>query len=372
MRRLFAILVATLPLAAYAQTANPVAPPSDPLELVTGAAQPVTTVEQRAATVALLNRAAEQYAMHSKGTPAHILQISFNATASTLFPGGAGQLRETWISGQNWRWEATLGNYSLLRISSNGVAYYQQAPQAIPLRLKMLANTVFAPLQFTAPRVAAMRTASVTWKGAQITCVLLAPSGSAQDSAAAKAGRQWNESEFCVDPATGLLDVYSEIPGYYAIYDYTNALKFHDRTLPGAVTISENGTAAVQAQLTSIADTDATNMTPYTPTAQMISQGPAVVLFAPMQMTRMVPSPSMQPGSAIEPAIVHVTLDEQGHVQESELLQTTGLSSQALALVTGTKLWPAPQTSGTPPRQREAFVRVEFVPAQPGIGQYLN
>ncbi len=373
MSRFFSILGAILPLAAFAQTTNPVAPPSDPLELVTGAAQPVTTIEQRAAAVALLSRAADQYSMHSKTTPAHTLQMAFNATASTLFPGGAGQLRETWISGQNWRWDATLGDYSLLRISSNGVAYDQQTPQPIPLRLKMLANAVFAPLQFATPRVDAMRTASVSWKGGQITCILLGQSGSAQSPAAATTGRQWNESEFCIDPATGLLDVYSEVPGYYAIYDYSNALKFHDRTLPGAVTISENATAVVHAQLTGIADTDPANMAPFTPTAQMMSHGPAVVLFAPTQMTRIVPSQSVQPGSTIEPAIVHITLDEQGNVQESELLQTTGLSPQALAFVTGTQLWPAPQTAGTPPRQREAYVRVEFVPLQSGaFARYLN
>ena len=365
MRRLLALAVLS---ASISIPASAVAPPSDPLEPVTAMAQPVTTTEQRAAMVALMNRASDQYAMHVKGTPAHILQIAFNATASTLFPGGAGQLRETWISGQNWRWDVTLGNYSLLRVSSNGVAYDQQAVQPVPLRIKMLANAVFGPLLFTTPRVSAMRTASVLWKGAQITCILLSPAGNSATAASASSatGRSWDESEYCIDPSSGLLDIYSEVPGLYVFYDYTNALKFHDRVLPGAVTIHENGTAVLQAQLTSVADTDPSNTAPFTLTAQMKAQGPAVVLFSPMQMTRMMPSQNVQPGVPVEPAIVHVTLDEQGNVQESELLQTSGLSAQALEFVTHDKLWAVPQTPGTPPRQRELFVRVEFVPAQLG------
>jgi hypothetical protein len=351
----------------FAQTT--VVPPSDPLEPVTGAAQTVTSVEQRAGAVALLNHAADFYAMHTKGTPAHILQMSFNATASTLFPGGSGQLRETWISGQNWRWDATLGNYSLLRISSNGVAYDQQNPQPIPLRIKMLANAVFAPLQFISPRVAPMRLASVTWKGAQVTCILLNPEGNAVASAAASpaTGRSWSEREFCIDPSTGLLAIYSEAPGIYVFYDYSNALKFHDRILPGAVTVNENGVAVVQAQLTSVTDTDQSNVSPFTPTAQMKEQGPAVVLFAPMRMNRVTPLLNLSQGTRVEPVVVHVTLDQQGNVQESEVLQTNSESAQALALVAQTKLWPVPEAGGTPPRQREAYVRVEFVSSLDGV-----
>jgi len=347
--------------AASAQPALTLAPPSDPLEPVTGTPQDVTSVEQRAAAVALLNQAVDHYSMHAKTTPAQILQMAFHATASTLFPAGAGQLRETWISGQNWRWDASLGSYSLLRISSGGVAWDQQTPQAIPLRIKMLANAVLAPLQFVTLRVSPTRIASVTWKGAQITCMLIDPSLIPSTQAT---GRRWGESEFCVDPATGLLDIYSEAPGIYVFYDYTNALKFHDRILPGTVTIDENGAAVVEAQLTSIPDTDPSDTAPFTPTAQMKSQGPAVVLFAPGRGTRIVPTPNIQPGAAIEPVVVHVAFDEQGKVAESEVLQSNSFSAQALALVAQTpRFAELPQADGTPPRQRESFIRVEFTAA---------
>jgi hypothetical protein len=362
--RIALIAAIFVPLTGFAQTLQPLPPPSDPLEPVTTEVQPITTVEQRASLVGLMNRAMDQYAMHAKGTPAHMLQISFNATASTLFPGGAGHLRETWISGQNWRWEATLDSYSLLRISSDGVAYDEQAPRPIPLRLKMLANAVFAPMQ---PRAPSLRTASANWKGLQVTCALTSFPMMRQAAATPATGRQWDETEYCIDPATSLLMVYSEVPGIYVAYDYSSALRFHDRTLPGSITVTENGTVVLRAQLTSIVDTDPSNVSPFTPTTQMKAHGPAVVLYQPIQFVNPVFSKDIQPGTPVEPTIVHVTFNEEGIVQESELLQTSGLSAQALDVVTKMKFRGAPNASGAPPRQREAYIRVEFLPAPAGM-----
>ena len=159
-------------------------------------------------------------------------------------------MRETWISGENWRWDGSLGAYTLLRISSNAAVYDQNPNSMIPLRLKMLANVVFAPIE-GAPRRETIRTASVEWKGSQITCILTSAGGNPQIPAN---GRQWFETEYCIDPATGLLD------------------------LPEAITITENGTAVMTVQLTSIADQDPANTSLFTPTAQMISQGTATAL----------------------------------------------------------------------------------------------
>jgi hypothetical protein len=76
---------------------------------------------------------------------------------------------------------------------------------------------------------------------------------------------------------------------------------------------------------------------------------------------------------AIQPVIVHVTVDEKGNVQESEVLQTTSLSDRALSLLRERPLplMLAPEASGTPPRQREAFVRVEFGPMR-GLARGLT
>ncbi len=304
-----------------------------------------------------MNRALEHYSLHARGTPAHVLQMSFTAAALTLNAGGNGQLRETWLSGENWRWDGTLGGYTLLRISSNAAVYDQNPNSMIPLRLKMLANAVFAPIQ-GAPRRETIRTATVEWKGAQITCILTSAEGNAQT---AENGRQWYETEYCIDPASGLLDIYSIAPGIYTVYDYTNALKFHDRVLPGKITITENAQTVVDAQLTSLADTDsAASQSLLTPTAQMVSQGAATALALPGRFPIRVPMAGA--GTVIQPVIVHAVIQSDGKVLESEALQTSSVSTTALNLVNGMK-FPAPKpASGASPMEREAFINVQFQP----------
>lgn len=340
-------------------TPIPVAPvPPDPFELVTGPTQVPATPADRAALVALMLNATEKYALHARGGPAHVLQISFNAAPTTLYAGGAGQLRETWISGQNWRWDASMGDYSLLRISSNTAIYDQDPNRPIPIRLKMLANAVFAPIE-AAPRRATIRSATVPWKGAQITCIMTSGQGNEQVGAQ---GRQWYEKEFCIDPATGLLDIASLAPGIYTVYDYSNALQFHGRTLPGRITISEAGSTVLDAQLTSIADIDPNDASPFTPTAQMIAQGTATAMGAPERFPMQVAAAI--PGNMIQPAIVHATFDTQGTVIEAEALQSSSLGAAALEKVKAMQFGMIKTASGAPPVEREAYINVRLVPQQ--------
>jgi hypothetical protein len=354
---LFLSLITTATGFSQPPTAIPIAPvPPDPLELVTGPTQIPVTAEERAALVSLLLNASEHYALHVRGGPAHILQISFNATASTLYPGGAGQLRETWISGQNWRWDGNMGSYSLVRISSNGAVYDSNQNSMLPMHFKLLTDAVFAPIE-GAPRQQTLRTASVAWKGSQITCILESGQGNAQVGAT---GRQWDEREYCIDPGSGLLNISSIAPGIYAVYDYSNALKFHGRVLPGRVTISENGNNVVDAQLTSIADTDAANTIPFTPTAQMISQGPAIRLGLPFGFT--LRAPGSAPGNMIQPVVVHSIIDGTGKVQESEALQTSSLTTAALDFVAKMTFGEMKPASGASSIERDQFLEVQFRP----------
>jgi hypothetical protein len=138
-----------------------------------------------------------------------------------------------------------MGSYSLARISSNGAIYDSNQNNMIPMHFKLLTDAVFAPIE-----------------GAQITCIPESDRGNAQ------VGRQdANRTKGNTESIP--------LPGFsiYAVYDYANALKFHGRMSPGRITISEYGNTVVDAQLTSIADKNQANTNPFTPTAQMISQG---------------------------------------------------------------------------------------------------
>lgn len=338
--------------------ARQVAPvPQNPLELVTGPTKVAVGLAERQPLLAMLNRAVAQSNPHLPGAPAHVLRISFNAAASTLYQGGSGTLRETWVSDKNWRWDGSLPGYSLLRISSNGAVFDQNAGGMLPMRMKMLIAAVFAPLG-TTPRRAMLRTASATRNGSPVACILTSAQSSPQG---ALTGRQWYEQEYCVDPASGLLQTWSAAPGIYATYDYSNALRFHGLTLPGKVSISENGATVLDAQLTGIADANPSDTSPFTPTAQMISQSPARLLGGVERFPVAGPAPSS--GAYVQPVIVHAIIDEKGNVVESEALQTSSLSAAALDYVNMSKYGQKNAVIGSAPVEREAFINVRFRPS---------
>lgn len=335
--------------------------PPDPAELATGETHVPATPQERASLVALLEKAQVNHQMHARGGAPYNLQVSFTIAPSTLYQGGAGVLQESWVSGRNWRWSAVSGDYSNVQIASGGVVYGQnRAP--LPLHFKLLRDAIFAPAGM-AGRQMTLRTVNATWQGAAVTCILLSATR-AQDTAAQ--GRQWYETEYCLNPQSGAIQIWSEAPGIYAIYNYANALSFHGRTLPGSITITENGKTVAEAQLTSITDADPSNLSLYTPTSQMESEGPAMVGELPQRFPLMQfdaqSAPGQQP-AMVQPTIIHVTIDARGKVLESEALQTSAVSERALTAVLQAEFGVSAQPAQSSPVLREAFINVQFRPA---------
>jgi hypothetical protein len=186
-----------------------------------------------------------------------------------------------------------------------------------------------------------------------------------RSQATATPGRRWQEEEFCIDPKSGLLQTYSVAPGIYNVYDYTNALQFHGRTLARRISIVENGSTAVQLQIDSIQDLSSVDESMFTPTAQM--QAPGVIIRAPMRFRQIAPSGAETSSGPIQPIIIHAALDADGKVLEAEALQTSppSLSEAALQLVKSSNYGP-PSGGGSVPLQREVFINVQFLPGRPG------
>ena len=82
-----------------------------------------------------------------------------------------------------------------------------------------------------------IRVVESSWNGKPVTCALIAGPRATVSQAT---GRQWNEEEFCVDPATGFLQTYSIAPGIYDAYDYSNALQFHGHAIAAALRLVKN------------------------------------------------------------------------------------------------------------------------------------
>ncbi len=346
--------VATLSLA---QVERPLVPvPPDPLEMASGTVQTVDTPEKRAAFTAVLNQAHKQITLHA-GANSFDLKVSFYATGPWINQG-AGEMEEIWSSPQQWRWTAKVGGYSQLRIGSSGDLGYDELPvEIMPFPLQMLRAAIFNPMQGS-PATASMRKVTSSWNGATVDCALMDAPGNPVSKAP---GRYWPEREYCVTPDTALLEIASVAPGYYVAYDYGNALRFHDRVFPAKITISENGRTVLEARIESLTDAGTLSPALFVPTPQMLAHGAAPVIIGPERIAHFKSTAQASTDGLIQPTIVHALIDQAGNVREAEALQSTSVSAAALEYVKQSK-FPQAVAAGTAPRQREAFINVQFEP----------
>ena len=338
-----------------AQTVKPVAPPpGDPFEAATGSATIADTPEKRSSILNLLERARQNNNLHMNGMSAFDLKVSFNVGGSTPY-AGAGDLEESWLSNATWKWSAHLGTYSQSRIFYNGVAYDANPHTYLPMRLAMIRQAIFWPISGNFANQM-IRVAETHWNGKALTCALI--SGPLAKGSL-EAGRQWNEEEFCIDPSSGLLQAYSIAPGVYDLYDYSDALQFHGRSIPRRITIVENSAAVVEIQLNQLEDLTTSDATVFTPSTDM--KGPGIMIGEPMRISQSQSTNSaMDTIGVIQPVIVHAALDAGGKVLEAEALQwsNSALSQAALKLVKNTNYGPA---RGRETLQRDVFINVQFV-----------
>ena len=340
------------------QDAPKIAPlPYDPLELATGPTVVPSTPEQRANILNLLERARQNSGMHAPGMAPFDIKVSFNSVGKDSRSQGYGEVEETWLSGQTWRWTARLGDYSQLRIFYEGAAYDDKPHGHIPLRIQMVRNAVFWPVGGNfAPSL--LRMATAKWEDTELACILI--SGGDND-ATPTPGRRWEENEYCIDPKTGLLRIHSEAPGIYSVYDYNAGAQFHGRTLPRQMTIVEGGTTVLQIHVDNIQDANP-DPDQFVPTKKMISHGPGAIMVGPFRFPEFVRTPAGYSGM-IQPVIVHAILDQNGKVLDAEVVQSSDPSLASTALdVVWHSTYPAALTLA-PARQREAFINVKFTPA---------
>jgi hypothetical protein len=355
IRPLVVLLLVVLSSTAFAQTAS-AALPADPLELATGDTLKVANPENRALVLSLLERARQNGSeLYAAGGPAFHLKLSFTSSGQSRYTG-SGEMEEIRHSRHtSWRWTARLGDYSQVRVFQSGVPYDEKTPGPIPLRIQMVRGSVIWPMANVRPGTM-IRMASAQWHGMEVMCALLSVD---EGVTAAAHGRHWQEREYCVDPKSALLRIYSEAPGFYTVYDYEDALHFHGRTIARQISIVESGDTVLQIHVDTLEDAGAPDPALFTPTKQMLAQGPGIVLKAAVRIPAGAAPPAGHTGK-IQPVIVHACIDDQGKVVEAETLQNSdpSLSNAALALVKSSTY--PPQTRATGPVQTEAFINVEF------------
>lgn len=324
-----------------------VAVPPDPNEPVTGVIATLNAPAERGNALALMIRARKPQQFHTPTIPPFQLSASFTSTS------GSGSMTETRMSGQKWQWSGSVGNDTAVRIGNgSGLVYGSPNGGAIPPAVHVVRNAIFWAAAGVPAADASIRSSSVIWNGKPTTCLLFGP-GRAEPP---DGPRSWEEEEYCIDDASGQLQVHSFVPGTYVNYSY-NTVQFHGRTNPSGITIYAGGKKVLDAQLT-MSDAGSPDDSLFTPTGQMLSYGPVGTGMMPSRMTMFAPSASVSDAAA-KPVIVHASVDPQGSVvaEELSIASDPALLQTALDLV---KNRPFPPDGNI----REMYVEIRFVASQ--------
>lgn len=340
-----------LPLTAFSQPA-----PLDPLEPVTNQLRVAVTPASRQAALQLLARARQRYALAS-ARQGYRLKVSFtvDSLGQTNYDG-VWQMEDRFAPGQGYRWTAlSASGYAITEISSSAGTFAEGTASAVPLRLIEARGALFDPIQ--SPSFAgrgSIRTSTATFNGAPVSCVLLSRSPS---QANPPLGRGWDESEECVDPQSGLLRMHSEVPGHYAVYDYTNAPQLSGRVLPGSITITEAGRVVSRISVESLQAVASTDPALFVPTDAMKAAGRATAITSATKISRI--HGQSQSASGV---CVFGVVTSTGQLVEAHSLQPSDPNSQS-ALADAMAIDFSPTIpAGASPRQHFVFIIEKFLP----------
>ncbi|MBV8552406.1 MAG: hypothetical protein JOY54_13970 [Acidobacteriaceae bacterium] len=338
---------------ARGQTAAPEPPvPADPLELVTGDAQITASPEQRQQTLQLLNQAHD---LSNVQAQAYHLRATFTSSGSSQYDG-SWQTEDISPSRGIYRWTAQGRSYSVTNLYLDRLLYSNQPAQGMPLRLAQFRLAVFFLYSEVGPR-ASLRTASANMNGTELTCILIAHGAR---TAAAAHGRRWRESEYCLDPKSGVLVTYSPAPGMYVLYDYSNALHLHDRIVPGKFTITEAGQTVLEARMESLTDPAGLDRSLFTPAAGMNQIGVGSLMTPPWHLSMTIQQGNVTGQLSAQRVILHGMLTPNGHLKEPEVLARTDptLNQNVLDRVKDGPFFSEETEPGTTPQTHEVFIEV--------------
>jgi hypothetical protein len=339
-----ALILFCLP-ASLGQT-NP--PPPGPHEIVTHDPKTLTKLADRSAAINVLDRARKNFEIHDAKAQ-YVLKVSF-ATNGATHVEGAGTMEEFYDGHGQYRWTAQLGDVRVTRVGADHRVYGSDSSEPIPLRIQLIRTALLGPLQYNIAQFE-IRAANVELDGKPLTCFLLSHSLPPNP-----VPRAWVEREDCVDPATGLLRIWSEAPGIYAMYDY-NGGDFHGHVLPRQISVYEEERLAVQIRVESLEDAPNLDANLFKPSPELGDAGETFALSPSHLLPSLRVDPSDAPtSSSYQPVIVHAILNaEDGTVLDAETLQDSSdeLGRAALDLVRSTAF----DATGF---QQEVFVSVHF------------
>lgn len=338
--------------------------PPDPLELVTGDAQPVQDSQQRIAAIGLLDKA---HRLSNVRAQPYALRTFFTASGG-LASDGSWMLEDIAPKGGGYRWTAQGPNYSAINLypesSANGL-YGNQPSGILPLRLIQVRSAIFFVYPVVGPQ-ASVRTATGLLNGAQQNCVLIVIGAGKRSFTG---GRNWEESEYCFDAQTSLLSQYSPAPGLFVRYDYSSGIRFHDKFIPTAFSIFESGQVVAAARTIGVADpparTDAMFDTAgLTPLGAGRAMNPGLNMAIPASAPGQ-PFPASNATAAMQVVTLHGNIAGDGALSEVEILASSdpALNQAAVSQANSLSLGRARNQPGATAQSSELILTLEFITA---------
>ena len=354
-------LIVGSPLVTFGSNAARVEPvPSDPLELAAGKMKVASTPASRTAMLQLLARARDSYSLRADGL-GYDLKIAFavDSLGQTDYDG-TWEMEEVFTPGQGFHWTAkTPAGYAIARISANGQLYGEGTANEVPLRVQEARGLLINPLPSASyASRESIRMFTATFHKISVTCVLLSTSKKGVTPAL---GRGWEESEECIDPQTGLLQMHSEAPGRYVVYDYSNAPQLDGHVLPRTVTVTEGGRIVSKISVETLEGITAADPGLFVPTDEMKARGRATAMTALTKISRVLGNGPVTSAITIRPVCVFGVVTPTGQLVEAHSLQPSDPNSQA-AVEDAKQIDFSPLTPpGAPPQQHFVFIIEKFV-----------
>jgi hypothetical protein len=340
--------------------------PYDPSELVTGGARFVQDPQERAAALQML---VTGHRLSNVRLQPYDLKTSF-ASYGSLPSDGRWALEDIAPGAGIYRWSAEGPSFSGIFLSQDRLLSSNQPGGGVPLRLAQVRSAIFGVyFPEIGPR-ASLRVADGILNGLELHCVLVGRGGvNGNRPPPFAAGRSFGETEYCVDPKTGLLGLYSPYPGLYIRYDYADAIHFHDTIIPSRFTISENGKTIIEAKTESAEDPPAKTSSLFD--ARGLSPiGGGMVMEVPTVIEKM----GFAMGSSVEITkaeivVLHGVVTPSGKLEEVEVLLSTnpGLNDFALDRAEKSPIVQMNATGqpGAANHPREIVFTQEFAPPPP-------
>jgi hypothetical protein len=161
---------------------------------------------------------------------------------------------------------------------------------------------------------------------------------------------------------------YSPAPGMYVAYDYTNAIHFRDKIIPGKFTITQADQTVIEAHTESVTDPGKMDPSLFQPAGlEKIGAGP--MMTPPWRIRSRSTSGGGNTPHALQEVVVDGMLTPEGKLTELQVVASSNAALNQAALDEAAKWqnWQSPEDAqpGATPQSHEVLFTVEFAESAP-------